>query len=176
MGKVPGETEGSPKQTLKVTTTTLWVAPFRHHHTETFSGEMLIYLPKNIQREGKAGSKNWAKATAWESNMSKMIDLRKSTVKYAKTQDRPIYKHCHTFKPIDNRWVWGRCMVKWKGGQLSEPWRYQCIHDNPGSGTHPNRDHEQWSHRTWFPQGHWAPTPNSLAIKAEEKQLTTEDV
>ena len=53
--------------------------------------------------------------------MSKMIDLRKSTVKYAKTQDRPIYKHCHTFKPIDNRWVWGMCMVKWKGGQLSEP-------------------------------------------------------
>ena len=35
-----------------------------------------------------------------------------------------------------------------------------------------NRDHKQWSHRTWFPQGHKAPTPNSLAIKAEEKQLT----
>ena len=39
-----------------------------------------------------------------------------------------------------------------------------------------NRDYEQWNHRTWFPQGRQAPTPNSLAIKAEEKQLTTEDV
>ena len=47
--------------------------------------------------------------------------------------------HLATFKPIDNRWVWGTCMVKWKGGQLSEPWRYQCIHDNPGSGAHPNQ-------------------------------------
>ena len=52
---------------------------------------MLIYLPKNIQREGKAGSKNWAKATACESIMSKMIDFRESTVKYAKAQDHPIY-------------------------------------------------------------------------------------
>ena len=33
-------------------------------------------------------------------------------------------------------------MVKWKGGQLSEPWRYLCIHDNPGSGAHPNQTTE----------------------------------
>ena len=54
---------------------------------------MLLYLPKNIQREGKAGSKNRAtcKATASESIMSKMIDFRESTVKYAKAQDHPIY-------------------------------------------------------------------------------------
>ena len=44
-------------------------------------------------REGKAGSKNWAtcKATACESNMSKMIDFRESTVKYARAQEHPIY-------------------------------------------------------------------------------------
>ena len=81
--------------------------------------------------------------------MSKMIDFRESTVKYAKAQDCPIYNqqwrllasivsclassklHLASFKPIDNRWVWGKYVVKWKGGQLSEPWRYQCIHDNP---------------------------------------------
>ena len=33
-------------------------------------------------------------------------------------------------------------MVKWKGGQLSEPWRYLCIHDNPGSGAHPDQTTE----------------------------------
>ena len=33
-------------------------------------------------------------------------------------------------------------MVKWKGGQLSQPWRYLCIHDNPGSGAHPNQTTE----------------------------------
>ena len=67
---------------------------------------MLLYLPKNIQREGKAGSKNWAKATACKSNMSKMIDFRESAVKYAKAQDHPIYnillietadQHCLVF-------------------------------------------------------------------------------
>ena len=52
---------------------------------------LYMYLPKNIKREGKAGSKNWAKATACESNMSKMIYFRESAVKYAKAQDQPIY-------------------------------------------------------------------------------------
>ena len=68
-------------------------------------------------------------------------------------------------------------MVKWKGGQ-SEPWRYQCIHDNPGSGAHPNQTTElMLEEKKQGPQtGALTPTPNSLAIKAEEKQLTTEDV
>ena len=64
--------------------------------------------------------------------------------------------------------MWGKCMVKWKGGQLSEPWRYQCISVvsfMTTLGVAPTQtslqmleqksmDHEQWSHRTWFPQGH----------------------
>ena len=34
-------------------------------------------------------------------------------------------------------------MVKWKAA-ISEPWTYQCIHDNPGSGTHPNQTTDAW--------------------------------
>ena len=65
--------------------TTLLVASTRHCHTENFSGEMHRYLLKNIQREGRAGSKNC------ESNMGKMIDSRERAVKYVKAQDRPIF-------------------------------------------------------------------------------------
>ena len=80
------------KETKKQKKKNAW-SQDRHRHTETFSGEMLkyMYLPNNIQREGKAGSKNWAKATACKSNMSKMIDFTDCAVKDAKAQDHPIY-------------------------------------------------------------------------------------
>ena len=45
----------------------------RHHHTENLSGEMRRYLPKGIQREGRAGTKT-AIATATKGNVSQMID------------------------------------------------------------------------------------------------------
>ena len=34
-------------------------------------------------------------------------------------------------------------VVKWKGA-ISEPWTYQCIHDNPGSGAHPDQSTDAW--------------------------------
>ena len=61
---------------------------------------------------------------------------------------------------------------------------YQCgiIHDNPGSGTHPNKSTDAWTKkygpRTVESQDLVSPralSTNPKLTKAEEKQLTTED-
>ena len=56
---------GSCKWAWKVTMTTLWVASAKGCHTENLSGDFGWYLPRYIQREGRAGGKN-VKLTAPE--------------------------------------------------------------------------------------------------------------
>ena len=61
MGKVPCKPEGSHKRARIVIMTNILAAPTRHPHTENLRGEKCAYtgtlIPKNIQREGRAGSK-----------------------------------------------------------------------------------------------------------------------
>ena len=50
---------GGRKQASKVTMTTLWAAPTRHHHTENLSGKRRRYLARKTSRqEGGLGAKH----------------------------------------------------------------------------------------------------------------------
>ena len=83
MGKVPCKPEGSLKRARTITMTTISAAPTRHPHTENLSGEKCAdtYQKTSKGKEGLGAKKAKATCTARESNVSKVIDPRESTVK-----------------------------------------------------------------------------------------------
>ena len=65
---------------------TLWVVTTMHCYTENLSGEFCRDLPRDIQLQreggGGGGEQNQLKWLTTEGNMSEMIDLNESAVKW----------------------------------------------------------------------------------------------
>ena len=118
-----------------------------------------LYLPENIQRKGRAGSKKCESNVA---TWSKWLTIRESAVKYAKAQDHPIldlwwrllpklhFSHInpsavgkvHGETERHRKWAWKVTMTTlWVAPTQTS---LQVLEEKKG-------DSEQRTHRTWFP-------------------------